>query len=248
MGDDDLLLPGALARVIGAIEAHPELAAIYFNFRCANYPDDWPQTATGGYHGAFTSLANADSVDRPIPRWHELITPVSSMCTQVYAHTVRRAVWLNYWKGRKLHETYSEVRMTFPQPCMLAETMMDQPSYYVGEPVLTIFDNGQSWLDQQPLVSLLRYPELLAFYRKLGLPLAQTRECARAVFDNCEPYLVSVLRGESGPSPTVGAYLRSSWRFIEAWEALIRASHTAGRHRLFNKIMHMVLRLRSVLQ
>ena len=230
LGDDDLLMPGALARVIASLEARAELDAIYFNFRCARYPEDWPQEALGGYEGRFTYLANPELTDWPVPRWHELIRPESYMCTQLYAHVVRRSVWRSYWSGRPLGEEYSDVYMTYPHSCMLAETIMHKPSYYVAEPVLTIFNNGQSWTDVRPLIVLLRYPELLGLYRKLGLSAEQLPGCATAVFTSGEPFLVNILQKKAGPkSPTIGEYLRASWRFPEAWTAIGRACLTAGR-------------------
>ena len=246
LGDDDLLLPGALRRVLAHIEQHRDLDAIYFNFRCSNYLDDWPQQATGGYRGAFKSLANPKTTDRAVDRWHELITPESSMCTQLYAHAVRRMMWVKYWAGRKLSEPCSTLHMTYPHTCMIAANMMKKPSFYVGEPVLNIFDGGQSWNDLQAIIVMLRVPQLLRFYKDLGLPAEQIQECERAVFNNCQPLLMKVLNRSVGPEyPSLSSYIRTNWRFREAWKVLIRAVRTSGEPSFVNKLLSLAASLRA---
>ena len=122
--------------------------------------------------------------------------------------------------------------------------MMHKASYYTGEPVLTVFET-ESWSKHRPVVFLLRYPELLRLYQKQGLPATRVRECARSVFDSCEPFLSALLRGEADPqSPTIGAYLRANWRFPEAWSVLSRASRDAGRPRLLSKFLSATAALR----
>jgi hypothetical protein len=230
LGDDDLLMPGALSRVVAQLQASPELDAVYFNFRCADYQRDWPTEAVGGFDGSFDYLGNTELTDRYVSQWQELIRPENVLCTQLYGHVIRRSVWINYWCGRELREMFADVRHTYPHTCMLAETIMHKPSCYVAEPVLTIFNNGQSWTDEQPVIVLLRYPELLGLYGKLDLPAKQLSACATAVFSSVEPFLVKILQKEAGPrSPTLGQYLRANWRFREAWTAIGRASVVAGR-------------------
>jgi glycosyltransferase involved in cell wall biosynthesis len=246
LGDDDLLLPGALARVLAQIEQHRELDAIYFNFRCSDYPDDWPEQALGGYRGAFKSLANRKVTDEPIDQWHELIDPESSMCTQLYAHVVRRKLWVDYWRGRKLADTNSTLHMTYPHTCMIASYMMRKPTFYVGEPVLNIFDGGQSWNDLQSIIVLLRIPQLLRFYKDLGLPPEKLRQCEQAVFSNCDPLLMKLLnRNVDSDYPSLASYVRTNWRSREAWRALIRAVRASDKPPLVYKLLSLAASLRA---
>ena len=249
LGDDDLLRPKALARVLSTVETHRQLDLIYFNFRFASYPADWPSTAFGGFDGPFKGIANLESSDRPLRRWLEMIQPRTSICSQVYAKGIRRRIWQEYWSGRPLREAFSDVRYTYPHSSMIAEGLMSKPSYYVAEPVLTIFDGGESWANKRPSLVLLRYPELLRLYQKHGLPAGRVRECARMVFSYCEPLLVDLLRGNAGPEvPGIAAYLRTNWRFAEAWRVLGRASRLTGKPKAFNKLMSLANRVKSVMQ
>lgn len=246
LGDDDLLLPGALGRVLERLEAKRDLDLIYLNFCHATYAEHWPASARGGYTGHVESLANPETSDRPLRPWHEMVRAHNCMCTQLYANIVRRRVWQDYWRGLPRQEDFSDARWTYPHTYMIAETLMDKPSYYVGEPVLTIFNGGQSWWDIRHSVVLLMFPGLLRLFARRGLPKAQVRECEEMAFANCRPLLVEMLRGDAGPdAPSVAAYLWANWRFAEAWRALGRAGLTAQRPWLFNRLCRAALRLRN---
>lgn len=249
LGDDDLLLPGALGRVLEKLEAHRGLDVIYLNFCHANYPEHWPEAALGGYTGPTESFANPETADRPLRHWREVVRAENCMCTQLYVNVVRRTIWRDYWRGRPNQEDYSDARWSYPHSYMLAETSMGAPSYYVGEPVLTIFNGGQSWWDIRHSVVLLMFPELLGAFRRRGLPAAQARECEVMVFANCRPLLVEMLEGRAGAdAPSLGSYLRANWRFREAWLALGRAGLTAKRPWVFNRLCHATLLLRNTLR
>lgn len=248
LGDDDLLRPGAVARVLARLEANPELDIIYLNFRHAVYEAHWPKHALGGYEEPFVAVANRDVSERPVRRWRELIRGESSMCGQLYVHVVRRSIWQDYWRGRPRQEDFSDSRWSFPHSHMIAETVMNNPSYYVGDPVLTIFNGGQSWWKQRYAV-VFNFPGVLRAYIKHGLPQEQTRECERMVFDNCKPLLVEILRGEADPdAPGVVSYLKENWRFGGAWRALAIASHEAGRPWPIIRLYYACSRLRGALR
>ncbi|HWN10331.1 MAG TPA: glycosyltransferase family 2 protein [Pyrinomonadaceae bacterium] len=244
LGDDDLLRPKALARVLAALEAHSEMEILNLNFRYTLFEAQWPDQASGGYDGPFDGLGNPELSDRVVEQWYELVSAQNSMCGQVYVHVVRRSVWQNYWQGRPRQQDFSDTRWSYPHSYMIAETLMHSPSFYVGEPVLTIFNGGESWRHKRHVAVLLRYPGLLRVLQRNGLPERQVRDCAQMVFSYCEPLLVEIMRGEAGKeAPGIGSYLRTNWRFAEAWHALARASHTAGSPWVLSSLFSAVSRL-----
>jgi glycosyltransferase involved in cell wall biosynthesis len=246
LGDDDLLLPDALGRVLSRLEAHRSLDTIYLNFYTADYTKHWPGEALGGYRGPFEQLANAELTDRSITHWCELVRAESSMCTQLYAHIVKRAVWCEYWEGRTPSKSFSNVEGTYPHTCMLAEKLMNAACYYVGEPSVIVFNNGESWAEAKPVVTMLRYPELLRFYKKLRLPRAQARACERQIFRLCEPLLAERLQGKAILlTPSVGLYLRANWRSVEAWKSLARAIRACGQPRLISRLLALATLLKA---
>ena len=247
-GDDDLLRPKALARVVERLEAARGLELIYLNFRHATFETHWPESALGGYDGPYNGVSNPELSDRPLRRWHEMVRPHNFMCGQLYVHVVRRHVWQNYWRGRPRQKDFSDPLWSYPHAYMIAETVMNSPSYYVGDPVLTAFEGAQSWLKVRHSV-VFNFPGLLRPYRGNGLPEEQARECERMAFSNCEPLLAEKLRGEAGPeSPGVASFLRAYWNRPEAWRTLARASRAAGSPRAVSRFLYALTRLRGALR
>jgi hypothetical protein len=210
-----LLQPGALDRVLGVLQAHADLDAVYVNFRCATYPRDWPDTAVGGYAGAFESLANAESGSRIVERWQDLLDPRTSMGTQSYAHIVRRRVFADYWASRPLGANLSTALECYPHTCAVAEHMFGRRSFYLGEPALTIYNGAQSWsaLATRARVYLRGYPDLMRLYRRLGWPAARLREAEAWGALRAQRVMVELLR-EPGARHLrwIGAYLWNHWR------------------------------------
>jgi glycosyltransferase involved in cell wall biosynthesis len=246
LGDDDLLRPHALERVLKALEANRHLDLINLNFQYSSYDTGWPETALGGYDGPFQEV-NPDLTDRPVSHWHELISGRNSMCGQMYVHVIRRSIWQDYWRGRPRQTDFSDARWAYPHSYMIAETVMNQPSYYVGEPVLTIFNGGQSWWESRHSV-VFKFPGLLRAYQKNGLPKKQVRECEVMAFRNCEPLLTELLIEEREATRKILAYLRANWRFRECWRVLARAGLTARRPRLIVGLWLFFGRLRNGLR
>jgi hypothetical protein len=166
-----LLYPGALARLLAILETHPNEDVFYANFRCASHPEDWPESATGGYDGPFRYHGHQDRSDRPVDRWQDVLEPAMSLGTQAYAHIVRRSIWTSFWSTRSVGESYVDALSTYPHTCMLAETVLNQPAFYVGTPLLTIFNGAQSWRDPatRARVWMLGWPDLLRIFRREGL-------------------------------------------------------------------------------
>jgi glycosyltransferase involved in cell wall biosynthesis len=167
-----LIYPGALAKLLRVLTEKRHLNALYINFRCARYPQNWPAEAVGGYSGACEYLGNEDVRNRDIARWEELLSARSCACTQSYAHIAKRSAWLNYWADRAVGLDFTSVHTTYPHTCTVAETTFGKPSYYIGEPILTIYNGAQWWgsLKSRARVYLHGYPELVRLYARLGCP------------------------------------------------------------------------------
>lgn len=174
LGDHNLLKPAALARVVDVLTANPDRRVFYANFVCARYPEDWPDSAMSGYDGHYEYPGNASTTDHPVDRWSRLVLGGrSALGTQSYAHIVEQSVWHQFWKGREVDSSFSSALSTYPHTVMITETLFDAESYYIGKPVLTIFNGAQSWgtpeLKRQVYFKTL--PELLRLFSQRGLPL-----------------------------------------------------------------------------
>ena len=233
LGDDDLLLPGALRRVFEAIQNNRNLDFFYANFAAANFQEHWPEAAVGGFGGVITRLACPFLQNRHVRYWQELLDSSSSMGTQVYAHIVRRSVWTEFWHERDIAPDYRSVESTYPHTCMLIEKAWDKPAYYLGAPHLVQFDGRADWADGNgtriALVSLPRFISRLDD-RGLGLhALIRTRgylkQAALDAFRNA-------IAGRSGSDAAeiMTQSLAMGDRYPEIVEALLLAIQETGGH------------------
>jgi glycosyltransferase involved in cell wall biosynthesis len=179
VGDHNLFAPGALASIVSNLEAHSDLDTLYVNFRVAVHPRDWPSSAMGGYAGPCVYLANDSKLDQVVDRWSDHVHGGrSALCTQMYAHIIRRELWLEYWSNRGSEEAYTSAETTYPHTVMLARMRFASRSMYIGAPSLTIFNGAQSWgaIDTRLKVYFRGLPELIDLFAKLGLPESQMTE------------------------------------------------------------------------
>jgi glycosyltransferase involved in cell wall biosynthesis len=182
VGDHNLFAPGALSSIVQNLETHSDLDTIYVNFRVAVYPRDWPSSAIGGYAGPYAYLANDSKLDRVVDRWSDHVHGGrSALCTQMYAHIIRRNLWVEYWSNRESENPYTSAETTYPHTVMLAHMRFASRSLYVGTPTLTIFNGAQSWgaIDTRLKVYFRGLPELIDLFAKRGLPESQMVEARR---------------------------------------------------------------------
>ena len=208
-----LIYPGALPKLLQVLEEKRHLDALYINFRCAKYPQDWPNQAEGGYGGAYDYIANLDLQSHDVVRWETLLDTRSAFCTQSYAHIAKRAVWVSYWRYRPIDADFTSVYTTYPHTCTVAENLFGRPTYYVGEPVLTIFNGAQWWssLKSRTRVYLRGYPELLQLYQRLGWsgqPLREAQALGSGMAESIMKDLFQEWRTEEGR-----LLLRYLWKY-----------------------------------
>lgn len=166
-----LLRPGALQRVVETLQSHPRINAFYVNFRCARYPDKWPESVNASYDGPFDYLSNANITTQHLSAWHELLFPATCLCTQTYAHIVRREIVSSYLEKQIIPREFGRAIATFTQTTTTAESFFNEPAVYLGDPIFTIFNGAQTWsqLHTRSLVYFQALPELVAIFRRHGL-------------------------------------------------------------------------------
>lgn len=224
LGDDDLVRPGAVARVLEALRANADLDAFYVNFRTARFEAHWPQHALGGYDGRFDVLVHRDFQSRRVARWEELLSPESSFGTQIYVHILRRPLWQGLSEKGEFGPPYSSFRWTWPHTYMVAQAMFGRPAYYVGPPVLTIFHRAFEWSCHKPRMMLQYLPQLIRFYRRLGLPRDRAAEFLRATDTLGVITLQQLWRGGIPEAEmTLSKYLGEHWYQPRAWRLVGRA-------------------------
>ena len=226
LGDDDLLLPGALERVCATLSAHRDLEFFYVNFASASFSEHWPASAHGGYAGVVQSVANTYRQDRRVARWQDLPDASSSMGTQVYAHIVARRVWVDFWHDRPIAPDYRTYESTYPHTAMLVEMAWDRPAYYLGTPALVQFNGRPGWGEGQvPRIVLIAMPQLIARLDDRGYPLHALTRALQYLKATTFPVFRALIAGEGGASAadTLRESLQLADRYPELIESLIAA-------------------------
>ena len=238
-------MPGAMARVIEILQANRSLEAFWANYRIAVYPADWPENSVGGYTGNFFRLNVNTTEDRQVTMWQEFLRHESGLCTGMYAHIIRRRVWVDYWEKRTFHPSrMPTMNLAFPHNVMFASTLMRTPSYFIGQPVLTTFWGSQYGLSVNSLIWLFCYPPLLRLYHKKGLSGSQLSDCVREVFRFCFAMLEDRLRDESiPPLRTLQHFLRGAWYYPAAWKVVAQSIRKAGKPQLLDVILRTLAKV-----
>ena len=227
LGDHNLLMPGALQRVLRDLGLQRELDLFYVNFRCATYPDHWPNCAHSGYAGPCSYIGNLDIHESRVPQWSDLIKPSSALCTQIYAHVVRTRIWRDYWHGRKIAEPYTSGETTYPHTWTIVATCFSKSAGCIAEPLITIFNGAQSWSNPgtQRLVLLRGLPNLIRFFSTLGLTSVRLLE-ARDFNQRCVyAGLLESFRavGQDNARVAVSSLWIAGFRSCYLWKPIITA-------------------------
>jgi len=212
LGDHNLLRPNALQKVLAFIRSNRSFGSMYVNFRCAAYPDHWPESAWNGYEGDFTYLGNPELSATPVDRWTDLLRPYSSACTQNYAHIVRTSVWREYWTGRSTVGDYTNAITTYPHTVTLLHSIGHLPAAVINEPMITIFNGAQSWGNPKTRfrVYFLGLTDLLSEFSKNGVPQSQLHELREFFFYKEASRLVRDAYRQLGRIKTLKLFLRCS--------------------------------------
>lgn len=185
IGDDDLLLPGAVETLLSLIAGHPRAAFFFVNsfhldtdrvfafpqpFDTANLPDDmirfssWPQSG-----------------ERP---FFELIDPrvAFDFLGGMYLSVFERSRWLAHAsaldpKALADRQTFSHFDNTFPHLKIFARAFADATAYLHAEPLSVCLTGAREWAPLHLFVRTVRLFEALEEYRRNGLPLLRYLWC-----------------------------------------------------------------------
>jgi glycosyltransferase involved in cell wall biosynthesis len=231
LGDDDLLMPGMVGRILNTIQANQGMEAFYLNYGIAQYPEDWPANSVGGYTGKLRKLHLDSEQDHIVRQWKELIHHETDLCTELFAQIVRRAIWVDYWSRHSVDPPAGDtMRAVYPHSVMWAETIMNKPCYYMGQAASVCFYGSQWYTESFRDIIVFHYVRLLRFYHQMGLAGTQLRKCERGVLSFCESPLRHLLADRSRPAlGTLVRFMAGGWPYGRAWIVAAKAVRGADR-------------------
>jgi glycosyltransferase involved in cell wall biosynthesis len=207
LGDDDMLLPGALDGVIGLIDRHSEVDFFYINsfHLSAEYVLNRPQPF---------NLEMLPEKMEPFSTWREnktmpffdLIDPRISFdyLGGMFLSVFRRKNWMMHVSVLDIKaiadmRTFSNFDNTFPHVKIFASAFRDSLAHIHSQPLSICLSGAREWAPMYPMVRSVRLIEALEEYRKQGLPLLRYLRCRNHALEYFVPDIASILsRGSRG--------------------------------------------------
>lgn len=171
LGDDDLILDGAIENVLHGIAAHPDIEMAYMNYAYTQF--DEPEHISD----VEAVLKNA----KPIApgghnRWVRELRTVAgineNLFTAIYACAFRRDHALRAYQIDTRGSPFSSLATCVPSSVYALGVLQDRPAWWVGDPALVVNMNV-SWLRWALLWHLERMPDLYEKADRQGIDRTQ---------------------------------------------------------------------------
>jgi glycosyltransferase involved in cell wall biosynthesis len=158
IGDDDLMVPGALERVLAAIALHPDVDLVYTNYAstCFDVPEDLSspdEVIRGG------TLNSTHVRDEYSPRLGSICTRSDNCFTGIYCLVFRTEHARQAYGQDTRGPPFSSLPTCVPSTHYILDHMLDRPAYWVGDPCVVV-NRNVSWSRYAALYVLERFPEI----------------------------------------------------------------------------------------
>lgn len=208
IGDDDMLMPDAIERVLALLEGQDEAEFFYVNANhlAADYVLSFPQPFSLGNLPARMTRFSSRRASGPLD-FFDLIDPriSSDFLGGIFLSVFRRDRWLantHVLNPAALHDTrkFSHFDNTFPNIKVFAKAFSHSRAYFHAEPLTVCLIGAREWAGMAPLMRSVYLLDGLREYRRNGLSLARYAYCKNAALRHFGPDLVRMIanRQESG--------------------------------------------------
>jgi len=184
LGDDDLVRPEGVGRVLAVLRSYPEVDYVFVNTSTKRPAERhaFGRLVSGADFPELLPAKAKSLTDQYVEKWEDLIDPEVDdvFLGAIMCSVFRLSRWRTYPLELKVHnELFSSLENCYPHSIILAHTMIGRKAYYVGYPCTVTFFGGQEWRGYLPLISTVRLQELLDLYRLLGVDVQRVEKCRR---------------------------------------------------------------------
>jgi len=193
LGDDDLLMAGAIERILKALQTHKNISLVYLNY-------------------AFTQIEDARTISNfktffrdvtPIvPPEPDLEGSIRSICarnenffTAIYTLVLRRDHAIHAYSQDTSGRPFSTMLTCIPTTYYVLHNMMNELGVWVGEPQLVVNMNV-SWLKYAPLWILERIPEVYDLAERKGVPVDEVDRWRRHTLPGVAHYFRTIFEND----------------------------------------------------
>jgi FkbM family methyltransferase len=165
LGDDDLLVDGAVETVLSVLRKDPARALVYLNYAYTREADPTSVSDIGRF------LAGSIPIVEPGPDAEGLVREVvaksENFFTAIYCLVFRRDHALRAYSQNTEGRPFSTMLTAIPTTYYVLHQMMRERAYWIGRP-LVVVNMNVSWMKYAPLWILERLPEVFDRAETLG--------------------------------------------------------------------------------
>ncbi len=181
IGDDDLILPDAINKVLHLIKNNSNIDFFYLNsFHLdKNYLDKYPRPFDTNNLPHGMEPFSKYKKDGQLP-FLKLIDPKISFdfLGGIFLYAFKRENWIKNIDNLSLESIndlrrFSSFENTFPHVKIISKAFKHSMAYFNSDPLSVNLSGVREWAAMSPLVMSIRLSEGLGEYRKHGLPLAK---------------------------------------------------------------------------
>ena len=170
LGDDDLIMPGAIERVLQAIDDHPDVGLVYLNYAFTGIKDVRSVSDFELFCRGAKPIVPAES-DR-VGSIREICARNENFFTAIYTLVFRRDHALIAYSQNTSGRPFSTMLTCIPTTYHVLHNMMDALGVWIGTPQVVVNLNV-SWLKYAPLWILERIPEVYEVAETMGVSAAE---------------------------------------------------------------------------
>jgi FkbM family methyltransferase len=166
LGDDDLLLPGSIERVLQSIDANPGVGLIYLNYSFTRLEDARQIADFESFFHDATPI---------VPPEPDLVGPIRDICarnenffTAIYTLVLRRDHAIGAYSQNTSGRPFSTMLTCIPTTYYVLHHMMEEKGVWLGSPQVVVNMNV-SWMRYAPLWILERIPEVYDVAERRGV-------------------------------------------------------------------------------
>ena len=158
LGDDDLVLEGAIEAIVEGIERHSDVEMAYLNYAYTGFDDPEQMSDTDEIVRTARSIGYGGP-NRRVATVSEVAALNENLFTAIYACVFRRDHALRAYQQDTSGPPFSSLLTCVPSSVYALAALQDRPAYWVGQPALVVNMNV-SWLRWVLLWHLERMPDL----------------------------------------------------------------------------------------
>lgn len=201
IGDDDLLMPDGIGKLLKLIDEYPEVDFFYVNANHlnANYIDSYLHPFNiKNLPGSMERFSKASS--SRLLNFFELVSPEVSFdfLGGIFLSVFRRDKWMQSTHvlnaaALKSPATFSHFDNTFPHLKIWANAFRSSKAFLNADPLIVCITGVREWAPMSPMIMSVRLPEALRIYRECGMGWWRYTYCMNYALRNFSADLVNMV-------------------------------------------------------